>query len=158
MGIIYWSEVSKITRRTEHTDGGPGYPLHFGYDTSTVTRDFATMEFIQGVPTAEYVALVLRPRSVEERVTTTGESFLAVHGFDMDGAATGAIRLWRHEAYDIIQGNIYIIRGLKVAEVVSWSEDEWQWKAKKNGGKAVEHTFRTAIEDVTEVADISQFF
>ena len=116
------------------------------------------MEHIQEVPKDEYVALVMRPRSVEERVTTIGESFLTVHGHDMDGAALGAIRLWRHEADDITQGNIYIIRGLKVAEVVQWSDDEWQWRAKKNGTKTVEHTFRTAIEDVTEVADISQFF
>ena len=135
-----------------------GYPTQFGYDVSTVTRDFATMEHIQEVPKDEYVALVMRPRSVEERVTTTGESFLTVRGHDTDGAATGAIRLWRHEADDIIQGNIYIIRGLKVAEALQWSDDEWQYKPKKDGSKTVELTFRTAIEDVTEVTEIAQLF
>ena len=155
-GTIYWSEASKIVRHPEDTDAG--YPKPFAYDVSTVTRDFATMTYIQETPKEEFVALVLRPRSVEERVAATGERFLAIHGYDMDGMATGPIRLWRHETDDVIQGNIYIIRGLKVTEAWQWSDEELRYKTKTDGSKTVELTFRTAIEDVTEVADIAQFF
>ena len=91
-------------------------------------------------------------------VTATGETFVIVHGYDMDGSATGAIRLWLHKAEDITQGNIYIIRGLKVTEALHWSDDALQYKAERDGSKTVELTVRTAIEDVTEVTDIVQFF
>ena len=76
----------------------------------------------------------------------------------MNGAATGALRFWRHEAGDMLQGGIYIARGLKVVPETSWSDDAWKYVPRDDGAKTVERTYRTAIEDVSNVQDIGQYF
>ena len=65
------------------------------------------MTHLQEYPKGAYVALVIRPQSVEEQWTQGDESYLQVHGYDMDGVATGALRFWRHEVGDIIEGKIF---------------------------------------------------
>ena len=48
---------------------------------------------------------------------------MVVNGIDMDGAATGPLRLWRYASDDMTAGNIYILRGLKVvAKTVCWGD------------------------------------
>ena len=101
---------------------------------------------------------MIRPQSVEEQWTQGDESYLQVHGYDMDGVATGALRFWRHEVGDIIEGKIYLIRGLKVVDQTYWSDDAYKYVPKEDGSKTVELTFRTAIEDLTEVTEIAQYF
>ena len=101
---------------------------------------------------------MIRPQSVEEQYTTTGELYLRVHGFDMDGTATGAIRLWRYSANDIIAGQIYVIRGLKVVEETYWSAEAWKYVPNEDGTKTIEITYRTAVEDVTDVVEIAKYF
>jgi hypothetical protein len=130
----------------------------FEYETSAVAPDFATVDHIQEYPKGHFVALVIRPQSVEEQYTTGREPYLRVHGFDMDGTATGAIRFWRYTASDIISGKIYIIRGLKVVEETYWSDDAWKYTPKEDGAKTIEITYRTAVEDVTDVVEIAKYF
>ena len=123
-----------------------------------IAADFATIAHIQEYPKGQFVALVIRTQSVEEQYTQANEVFLLVHGFDMDGVATGALRFWRYAEGEITQGKIYIIRGLKVVEAMYWSEDLWKYVPKEDGTKTVEIGYRTAIEDVTDVMDIANYF
>jgi hypothetical protein len=76
----------------------------------------------------------------------------------MDGAATGPLRFWRYEVGDIIEGKIYLIRGLKVLDETYWSDDVGRYVPKEDGTKTVEVNFRTALEDITDVKEIAQYF
>ena len=60
-----------------------------------------------------FVDLVLRAYAVEERATTDGDPYLILSGQDMDGVDFGPLRLWQYEDGDVLDGNIYIFRGLK---------------------------------------------
>ena len=104
------------------------------------------------------VALVIRVQSVGEQIVQTGGPYLLVHGFDMDGVASGPLRLWRAGDGDITQGSIYIIRGLRVVQATYWSDEARAYVPKEDGSKTVEITIRTAFEEVTDVPEISQYF
>ena len=60
-----------------------------------------------------FVDLVLKAYAVDERYTSESDPFLILSGQDMDGEDFGPLRLWQHEEGDVIDGNIYIFRGLK---------------------------------------------
>ena len=152
----FQKDAEIITKRLEnvHADDPPA----FEYDTTTVTRDLATIAHVQEQAKGTYIALVIRPQSVEELWTQSDESYLCVHGYDMDGVATGPLRFWRHDQGDIIEGQIYIVRGLKVVDETYWSDDAYKYIPKEDGTKTVEISFRTSLEDVTEVKDIAQYF
>ena len=150
------SETAMIVKRLERFDAG--VPPVFEYETSAVTQDLATMAHMQEYPKGDLVALVFRPQSVEEQYTQAEEPYLLVHSYDMDGAATGDLRFWLYEEGDIIEGKIYIIRGLKIVDETYWSDDAWKYVPKEGGTTTVEITFRTALEDVTDVREIAQYF
>ena len=156
MGTLYWSELARIVKSLEQVDAG--VPPVFEYETGAVTQDLATMAHIQDYPKGDFVALVIRPQSVEARYTEAGEPYLLVHGYDMNGAATGALRFWRYEDGDIIEGKIYIIRGLKIVDETCWSDDAWKYVPKEDGTKTVEIAYRTALEEVTDVVEVAQYF
>ncbi len=155
-GTLYWSEAARIVKRFDKVDAGG--PFVFEYETKAVTQDLATMAHIQDYSKGDFVALVIRPQSVECRYTEAGESFLLVHGYDMNGAATGTLRFWRHEDGDITEGKIYIIRGLKIVDETYWSDDAWKYVPREDGTKTVEVTFRTAFEEVTDVVEVMRYF
>ena len=77
---------------------------------------------------------------------------------DMEGSPVGPLRLWRFSEDEVVEGNTYIIRGLKVGEEVQWDDDQWKWVPRQNGVRALESTVRTALEDVTAVEDIERCF
>ena len=156
MGTLYWSELARIVKSLEQVDAG--VPPVFEYETAAVTQDLATMAHIQDYPKGDFVALVIRPQSVEARYTEAGEPYLLVHGYDMNGAVTGALRFWRYEDGDIIEGKIYIIRGLKIVDETCWSDDAWKYVPKEDGTKTVEIAYRTALEEVTDVVEVAQYF
>jgi hypothetical protein len=156
VGTLYWSEATIIVKRLERFDADV-LPA-FEYATSAVTQDLATIAHIQEYAKGVCVALVIRTQSVEEQWTQGDESYLLVHGYDMNAAATGALRFWKYEVGDIIEGKIYLIRGLKVVDEVSWSDEAWKYVPKEDGNKTVEITFRTALEDITDVKEVAQYF
>ena len=73
----------------------------------------ATKASISQAMMHSFVDLVLRAYAVEERVTSDDEPFLILSGMDMDGDDFGPLRLWLYEEGDVVDGNIYIFRGLK---------------------------------------------
>ena len=156
LGTLYWQESTTMVKRLEpfHTNTPP----MFEYETSAVTQDLATMAFIQDLSKDDLAALVIRPQSVEQSWTQGNEPFLIVHGYDMNNAATGALRLWRHETGDMTAGNIYLIRGLKVANKNYWSDEDWGYVPTGDGAKVLEVSMRTAIEDVSHVEAIANYF
>ena len=76
----------------------------------------------------------------------------------MEGCATGPLRLWRFEEEDLVEGNTYIVRGLKVTADTHWDDQQWKYVPRQDGTKALECTTRAAVEDVTHVDAIAVFF
>ena len=133
-------------------------PYVFPYDTS-VSQDFATCQSVQDSHVGIYVAFVFRAYSVNVKHTTLkSEIYLEVYGVDTQHAATGSLRFWRFEEGDIVDGHIYIVRGLKVAMGQAWDESQQKYVARADLPRKVECTRRTAIEDVTEVDAIATLF
>ena len=157
LDILYLTEDTKITQVLEPVDQ-PTSPV-FPYNVSCTSKDFATFEFLQGMKVGEYVALVIKVLGVDAKTTADkGESYLVVTGVDMDKAVIAHLRLWRYEEGDVVEGNAYIMRGLKVAEETIWDDEKWKYVARGDGTKKAECKERTAMEDVTHIDEIMDFF
>ena len=157
IGLLHWDE--QTTMVTLFADNVAPNPNGFPYDTSAKSQDLATRACIQECNLGESVALVLYVLSVEYKWTEgTEDPYAVVYGTDMDGSATGALRLWRFEEGDVQQGSIYIIRGLKVVTETCWNNDLWKYAPRDDGSKTVECCWRTALEDVTQVREIAKLF
>jgi hypothetical protein len=76
----------------------------------------------------------------------------------MDNVTTGSMRFWRYEAGEIKQGSIYIARGLKVVLETVWCQDLFKYVPREDNAKTVECCWRTALEDVTHVNSIAEYF
>ena len=50
------------------------------------------------------------------------------------------------------------MRGLKVAEETIWDNEKWKYVARGDGTKKAECKDRTAMEDVTHIDEIMNFF
>ena len=74
------------------------------------------------------------------------------------GCSTGPLRMWRFGAGDIEAGQIYIFRGLKVVLEKQWDDAQWKYIPRVDGQKALECVWRTAVEDVSHVAEIRAFW
>ena len=130
----------------------------FPYDLSVSTY-FATIDFAQQVKLGEHIALVFKALAVETRYTyDSNEAFLEVQGVDIEGVPTGALRFWRFEEGDIAEGRAYIARGLKVCAERRWDDELNKYVCRDDGSRRMECTGRTAVEDVSHVADIVTFF
>ena len=158
-GMLYLDEKSQLVQRLEKHD--TNRPQPFPYDTSDVTRDLATLSYIQNLDVNSYVSLVLCVQRIEQSETSnTQEPFLVVHGIDMEQVSVGPIRLWRwtEADADMQQYGVYIIRGLKVARKTVWSYETNAYVASDDGSQTVESSFRVAVENVSEVPSIAGYF
>ena len=164
IGLLHWDEQTTVVKLlanqfSPNRTSTVSHDFAFQYDTSTVSQDFATWAYIQECSLGQFVALVVSVLSVEHKWTeTTEDPYAVVYGKDMEGSATGALRLWRFEEEDVQQGSIYIIRGLKVVTDTCWNQDLYKYAPREDGSKTVECNWRTALEDVTHVTTITQFF
>ena len=157
LDFLYLTEDTKITQVLEPVDQ-PTTPV-FPYNVSYTSKDFATLGFLQGMKVGEYVALVIKVLGVDAKTTADkGEPYLVVTGVDMDNAVVAHLRLWRFEEGDVVEGNAYIMRGLKVAEETIWDDEKWKYVARGDGTKKAECKDRTAVEDVTHIDEIMHFF
>ena len=66
--------------------------------------------------------------------------------------------MWRFGAGDIVSGQIYIFRGLKVVPEKYWDDVQWKYIPRVGGQNALECVWRTAAEDVSHVPEIRAFF
>ena len=155
-GLLHWEETTAVVKRLVETDGVA--PQAFSYDTSVVSHDLATCGYIQDLQPGQFIALVFLAISVEDRWTeSSGDPYVLVYGRDMDGATT-TLRFWRFEEGDVQQGSIYIARGMKVVADSYWNAEQWKYVPREDGSKTVECGWRTALEDVTQVSSIAQYF
>ena len=87
-----------------------------------------------------------------------GEEYLKVEGTDMNGEQTGVLRLWKFEDGDIESGSTIILRGMKVAYDRVWSTEKEQWEQNSQGPKIPSSNERTAVEDVSDVTEITAIY
>jgi len=157
VGVLQWDAGTNLALRLEDHDTES--PRIFPYITDAISDDFATKAHMQGAAVGTFIALVLRAQAVEERVSDyTGDSYLVVHGIDMDGSMVGPLRLFRFDSDDMDFGRVYIVRGLKVVVDTQWSYEQHQYVPRVDGTKNVECSYRTALEDVSDVDAIMQYF
>ena len=104
------------------------------------------------------VALVLKVTSLDELENQFGEPYLQVGGLDMDGSATHSLRLWLYRVNAMQTNSVYIIRGLKVVPDMYWCQAEWRYVPYIDGRQKLECSYRTAVEDVSHVGGLAQFF
>ena len=97
---------------------------------------------------------------VEERCTQDQrqESYLSVTGVDMNNVTVGPVLLWGYCAAEVPSGCIYILRGLKVVQAKRWSNEDNKYMPRLDGARSLDCTYRTAVEDVSEVQAITQIF
>ena len=158
-GILHWGDrtvVSRCSAENALQDLG-SQPEDFFHDTSAVAQNLATCAFIQQSTIGQLVDLVFYVQSFEDKWQEKNDQpYVVVYGVDMDGVQTGAMRLWRYEAGEVEQSKIYIGRGLKVVASTYWKGG--QYAPRDDGSKTVECGWRTALEDVSHVLDIAQYF
>ena len=111
-------------------------------------------------PLGHFVDLVLRVDSVDQLPIQSGPnvgaSYLQVSGVDMDGVIVGPLRLWNHVEGDVEVHSICILRGLKVAPEKLWNGEKYV--NDREGAKQLDSDARTAIEDVSEIREITSYF
>ena len=112
------------------------------------------------MPLGTHIDLVLSIFLAEERCTQDSrqERYLSVNGADMEKVPVGPVLLWGYAAGEVVCGNIYIIRGLKVVAAKSWSYDDWKYFPRTDGARALDCTYRTAVEDVSGAQAITRIF
>jgi len=130
------------------------------YDASSIGSCFATHQYVQRCEVGSFIDLVLFVKACEEKEMTAGDSFLEVYGIDIDGHDMGPIRLRRFGHQDVEARVVYIIRGLKVVMESGYTKPLWSNGIKyfRWGHKSVEASWRTAIENVSEVPEIFAHF
>ena len=156
-GSLHWTSQTLITFCIEARDADR--PPAFFYDVRHVTKDFATQAYVQQMKVGETVALVVNVLRAEQKYTSkSGEPYLEVFGVDMNKAPVGPLRLWMYQEGDLLDGKLYILRGLKVAFVTVWDETVGKYIPNMEGRMTVECTKWLAAEDVTHVEGIKAIF
>ena len=82
---------------------------------------------------------------------------MEVMGVDTEGVDVCSLRLWRYEEGDIRSGGAYVVRGLKVVYGRAWDSARGIWICSAVMPKTIECSVRTAFEDVSNVASITQY-
>ena len=137
MHELSWTEEMRITLQRDQEDSeGAG---EFRYNI-VESKNFCTVAFAQNMDVGEHAALVLRITSVEQQGTIEeGNSCVVVTGFDLMNADVNALCLG----------------GLLISLVLQVDEDEGE---EETHLKTFECTNRTAVENVSAVADITALF
>ena len=158
LGVLYWTENTQMTLRLQPGDSGP--PYVFPYDTiAEYSNNFASMTFAQECEVGTYVAIAMRVTDVQPKWTVDkSEPYMQLMGVDTEGVSVGPLRLWKYEEIDIELGNSYVVRGLRVNNDRVWNEAKWMWIRSAEAPKIVECSVRSAIEDVTCVDAVTQYF
>ena len=155
IGVLRWTEDTRIVSCLEDVDLGAPYVFPYAV---TPSKDFCTINLAQSLTVGEYVALAVRPQLVEQKETSKGEPYMVISGPDADGHNVTELRLWRFSLEDIRRGSTCIIRGLKIAIPTQWDGQQGAYVQWLEGPKTFECTNRTAVEDVSHVEAITDFF
>jgi hypothetical protein len=110
----------------------------------------ATVQSVAPMTAGEFVTVAISVQKVNDNLWTQGgDPYIEIDGWDMDQTMLTRLKMWRYDESDHIGSNrIYIIHGMKVKH--GW--ESW-------GSSSVpECCYRTAMEDVTDVAAIANWF
>ena len=94
-------------------------------------------------------------------MTSAEEPYLVVHGTDWENVQTGPLRIWRYSEKDLDAnptGRIWMLRGMKVTYATQWDSLSRGYIRAQPESMIPEACVHTAIEDVTEVNAIMNFF
>ena len=83
---------------------------------------------------------------------------MKVFGVDINKSSVDPLRLWMHEEGNLMEGNMNIPCGLKVAFETYWDDFGGKNIPNMNGRMLVECTKLTTVEDVTHVEAIMAIF
>jgi hypothetical protein len=110
----------------------------------------ASVHSVDSMTTGDFVSVAISVQRVTTDLWTQGgDPYIEIDGLDMEQNMLTRLKLWRYdEADNIVSNKFYIIHGLKVKQ--GW--EAW------GSGKVAECCYRTAMEDVTGVAAIAQWF
>ena len=148
-GVLFWNTEGALTQHIEQLDFDR--VATFPYDT-TVSKHLANMAYVGAAKVQEHVDLLAYISSATERLTTVrSEKYMELTGEDSMGCSIGVIRLCRFDNTAIANGGTYIIRGLKVVKEQVWSQDDWKYVTKSDGINCLDCSYRTAVEDVSDV-------
>ena len=159
-GVAYLSEATVFTApvasplspiRTNTRDAKP-------YDVSRFCTSFGTYAYAQECGVGSLIDVAMYIRLCEQRHTGSGDPYLLINGFDMNGHNLWPVRLWRFEEGDMQTNTTYMIRGLKVVHEKYYCEIQGKYLPKPNGQKTVDGCWRSAIEDVSQVSEITACF
>ena len=147
-----------MTLRLRPGDSGGSYV--FPYHTmDEYTKDFASMVFARECEVGTYVAIAMRVTDVQPKwITEKSDLYLQLMGVDTHGISVGPLRLWKYEEGDIKLGRAYVVHGLRVNTDRVWDEAAYMWICSAEAPKILECSARTAIEDLTCVDAITQYF
>jgi hypothetical protein len=110
----------------------------------------ASVHSVDSMTTGDFVSVAISVQRVTTDLWTQGgDPYIEIDGLDMEQNMLTRLKLWRYdEADNIVSNRFYIIHGLKVKQ--GW--EAW------GSGKVAECCYRTAMEDVSGVAVIAQWF
>ena len=66
--------------------------------------------------------------------------------------------MWRFKEGELLTNRIYILRGMRVAKETDWSAWTETYVPFDDDRQKIECSFRTAVEDVTDVQSIKDHF
>ena len=151
-GVLYLSDATKITVSCVDVARSP-------YESIVPTTAFATHNYAKEWDIGVFVDLVLWVQSCPEKATyERAEPFLEVYGFDLDGHNISALRLWRFVQSDMVAQCTYIVRGVRVVQYSHYDPEQKQYVKSCDGRKSFECSWRTAVENVSEVSEIVSCF
>ena len=106
------------------------------------------------------MAFPFKAYSVQLKYTQegTGEPYLDVQGLDCQGAGVPSLRLWRFPEDAVVEGGIYLARGLRITSGRAWDHTLQKWTPRPDLPKTLESNYRTAIEDVSLASSIAAWF
>ena len=147
---MYWTDDTIVNEADGH--------FIFPYDSPEYTKDFASVEHAKSYEVGTYVTVALQITEVFANWTKDKhDPYLQVSGVDAEKNMFHGLRLWMHSHGDVLAERIYLIRGLKVAQQRVWDAN-LSCYVRSSAAKVLESSVRTAVEDVTEVADVSRWW
>jgi hypothetical protein len=110
----------------------------------------ASVQSVESMTPGDFVTVAIAVQKVNTNLwTQMGDPYIEIDGLDMEQNMLTRLKMWRYDEADHIDTNrIYIIHGMKVKQ--GW--EGW------GSSKVPECCYRTAMEDVTDVAAIAKWF
>ena len=127
--------------------------------SSAATEGLATCNVVCQQNVGDMIDFVIKVNSVQENQhTISDEPYLCISGSDMDGVNVRPLFMWLFKEGEIVTQRIYILRAMRVCLETCWCEWSHCYVPYADERRKIECSFRTAVEDVTDVQFIQGRF